>query len=172
MSKEYPCRAVDRSFAPNAPAKFTNSVDLAVTPEQLWEVLVDADAWPKWVSIIKKATWTSAPPHGVGTTRTVDMLGGIVGNEEFLAWEPGVAMAFRFNSISTSGIDAFAEDYKIEPTATGCRLTWTLAMEPVGVQQYAVKLFGPVMNFTFARFLKNLRKYTDERYPAAPRPAS
>jgi hypothetical protein len=33
----------------------------------------------------------------VGTTRTVDMLGGIVGDEEYLVWEPFTRMAFRFN---------------------------------------------------------------------------
>jgi hypothetical protein len=35
-------------------------------------------------------------------------------------------MAFRFNESSTSALAAFAEDYRIEPTAHGCRLTWSL----------------------------------------------
>ena len=69
----------------------------------------------------------------VGTTRTVDMRGGIVGDEEFLAWEPHSHMAFRFNEASTGSIAAFAEDYRIVPTATGCKLTWVMAMKPKGV---------------------------------------
>jgi carbon monoxide dehydrogenase subunit G len=173
MPKEYLCRAVDRSFTEKARFKFTNSVDLPVTPDQAFEVLADVESWPHWVTIIKKATWTSPAPRGVGTTRTVDMVGGIVGNEEFLAWDPGAGMAFRFNSCSTSGVAAFAEDYRIEPTPNGCRLTWTLAMQPAGISRIALPLVQPIMNLTFRRFLVNLRKYTAERYPApAQRPAS
>jgi hypothetical protein len=50
--------------------------------------------------------------HGVGTT----------GDEEFLAWEPHSHMGFRFNNASTGSIAAFAEDYRITPTAGGCHL--------------------------------------------------
>lgn len=57
---------------------------------------------------------------GVGTTRTVDMRGGITGAEEFLAWEPFERMAFRFDVATTGGIAAFAEDYRVAPTPNGC----------------------------------------------------
>jgi hypothetical protein len=87
--------------------------------------------------VITKVTWTSPQPHGIGTTRTVDMRGGIVGDEEFLAWKPFSHMAFRFNEASTGSIAAFGEDYRIVPTATGCNLTWVMAMKPKGVVQPA-----------------------------------
>src|ERR1700739_5118904 len=99
----FPCERVDVSFTENAPFRFRNSVDLAITPEQVFEVFADAESWPRWASVITKVTWTSPEPRGVGTTRTVDMRGGIVGNEEFLAWEPFTRMAFRFNECSTRG---------------------------------------------------------------------
>ncbi|MEO6794458.1 MAG: SRPBCC family protein, partial [Mycobacterium sp.] len=35
----YPCEKVDLSFLQDAPQRFTNSVDLAVTPDQAFEVL-------------------------------------------------------------------------------------------------------------------------------------
>ncbi|WP_176707016.1 SRPBCC family protein, partial [Mycobacterium malmoense] len=89
----FPCEHVDLSFIDSAPFVFRNSVDLAITPEQLFEVLADAQAWPRWASVITKVTWTSPEPRGVGTTRVVEMRGGIVGNEEFLAWEPFSHMA-------------------------------------------------------------------------------
>jgi hypothetical protein len=47
------------------------------------------------------------------------MRGGIIGDEEFLAWEPHSHMAFRFNGASMGSIAASAEDYRIVPTATG-----------------------------------------------------
>lgn len=76
-------------------------VDLAIAPEQLFEVLGDAASWPRWATVITNVTWTSPEPRGVGTTRVVEMRGGIVGNEEFLVWEPFTHMAFRFNECAT-----------------------------------------------------------------------
>jgi Polyketide cyclase / dehydrase and lipid transport len=90
----FACERVDVNFTETAPCRFTNSVDLAVTPEQLFEVLADAEAWPRWASVITNVTWTSPEPRGVGTTRTVDMRGGIIGDEEYLVWEPFTRMAF------------------------------------------------------------------------------
>ena len=104
-----------------------------ITPEQLFEVLADAESWPHWATVITKVTWTSPEPRGVGTTRTVSMRGGIVGDEEFLAWEPFTHMAFRFNESTSNAIAAFAEDYRVVETAGGCHLTWVMAMKPNGL---------------------------------------
>jgi hypothetical protein len=76
----FDCERVDLSFIDNAPYLFRNSVDLAITPEQLFEVLSDAETWPHWAPVITKVTWTSPEPRGVGTTRIVEMRGGIVGD--------------------------------------------------------------------------------------------
>ena len=168
MPKLQPCRAVTVAEIAAAPARFANSVDLAITPEQLFEVLADADAWPKWAKAITKVTWTSPGAAqgqiGVGTTRTVDMRGGIVGEEEFIDWNPPSTMAFYFTATTAPGMEAFAEYYEVVPPPNGCRLTWTLAMWPQGIQKVSLKLFGPIMKRTFAGFLKNLRAYTDERF--------
>ncbi len=132
MAKMFPCECVNVSFTETAPYRFTNSVDLAITPEQLFEVLADAESWPHWASVITNVTWTSPEPRGVGTTRTVDMRGGIVGDEEYLVWEPFTRMAFRFNECSTRAVAAFAENYRVEVIPGGCRMTWTLAQKPAG----------------------------------------
>jgi hypothetical protein len=157
----FPCERVDVDFIDQAPFAFRNSVDLAVTPEQLFEVLSDADSWPRWAKVITKVTWTSPEPRGVGTTRTVEMRGGIVGNEEFLAWEPFTHMAFRFNECSTRSVAAFAEDYRVEVIPGGCRLTWTMAQKPAGAAKLAMVVVGPLLNRSLRRYLRNLRSYTD-----------
>ncbi|MDT5211644.1 MAG: hypothetical protein QOF67_4059, partial [Mycobacterium sp.] len=103
----HPCERVGLDFTAHAPFRFVSTVDLAITPEQLFEVLADAESWPHWATAITKVTWTSPEPRGVGTTRTVNMRGGIVGDEEFLAWEPYSHMAFRFNEASSGSVAAF-----------------------------------------------------------------
>jgi carbon monoxide dehydrogenase subunit G len=157
----FPCERVDASFTDTAPFRFRNSVDLAITPEQLFEVLSDAESWPRWAKVITKVTWTSPEPRGVGTTRVVEMRGGLVGNEEFLAWEPFTHMAFRFNECSSRSVAAFAEDYRVEAIPGGCRLTWTMAQKPAGPAKPAMVVVGPLLNLALRRYLRNLRSYTD-----------
>lgn len=159
------CERVDLDFIESAPYRFVSTVDLNITPEQLFEVLADADSWPQWATVITKVTWTSPEPRGVGTTRTVHMRGGIVGDEEFLAWQPHSHMAFRFNEASTGSIAAFAEDYRLVPTPGGCHLTWVMAMKPNGVAaRVGMALGRPVMGWMFQKFLYNLRDYSDSHY--------
>ncbi|BAV42090.1 SRPBCC family protein [Mycobacterium ulcerans] len=164
----FPCERVDLSFVDpdsgQAPFLYRNSVDLAITPEQLFEVLSDAESWPSWAPVITKVTWTSPPPFRVGTTRTVEMRGGLVGNEEFIAWEPFSHMAFRFNECSTQAVAAFAEDYRVEVIPGGCRLTWTMAQKPAGPARLGMMLFGPLLKLGLRRFLRKLRSYTDARF--------
>lgn len=161
----YPCERVDLDFISDAPFRFVSTVDLAITPEQLFDVLSDAGSWPQWASVITKVSWTSPQPYDIGTTRTVTMRGGIIGDEEFLAWEPYSHMAFRFNEASTTSIAAFAEDYWIVPTDEGCHLTWVMAMKPKGTAARVGMSAGkPLMAWMFQRFLHNLRRYTDQHY--------
>ena len=164
MVRMHPSEHVGIDFVDTAPHRYANSIDLAITPDQLFEVLGDADAWPRWAGVITKVVWTTPEPRGVGTRRTVTMRGGLVGDEEFLAWQPPAMMSFRFNEASTRTVKAFAERYDVVPTPDGCRLTWTLALDVRGPSRWGMPLGKPVMNAVFRRFLKNLRKYTDERF--------
>lgn len=165
----HPCEHVGLDFIDNARFRFRNSVDLAITPEQLFEVFSDAESWPRWVAVIKTVTWTSPKPFGVGTTRNADLRGGIVVSEEFLAWEPFSRIAFRFNGSSTQTFAALAEDYRVEAIPGGCRLNWTMAVQPAGPARLAMPLFAPLLNLTLRRFLRTLRTYTDNRFATAQR---
>lgn len=165
MARTYECERVDLDFIDNAPVRFVSTVDLAITPAQLFDVLADETSWPHWATVITDVEWTSPEPRGIGTTRTVSMRGHIVGDEEFLAWEPFTHMAFRFNTSTSDAIGAFAEDYRVVETETGCHLTWVMAMKPAGLaSRIGMTLGQPVMSWLFQRFLHNLRRYTDERY--------
>jgi hypothetical protein len=165
MATTHPCEPVGLDFIDDAPFRFVSTVNLAISPEQLFEVLADAESWPHWATVITKVVWTSPEPRGVGTTRTVSMRGGIVGDEEFLAWEPFSHMAFRFNQSTSDAISAFAEDYRVVRTPGGCHLTWVMAIKPKGVAgRFGMTLGRPLMAWLFQRFLHNLRRYGHERY--------
>ena len=118
MATMHECRRVGLDFLDSAPSTFSNTVSIALSPDELFGVLARADTWSRWAKVITDVEYTSPEPHGVGTTRVVTMRGGIVGDEEFLAWAPGQTMAFRFNSSTTGTDKASPEIYTIEPTAT------------------------------------------------------
>jgi carbon monoxide dehydrogenase subunit G len=167
VPKLYPCEPVDLDFISSAPFRLSNSVEVAVTPEQLFEVLGDAESWPRFSPVIAKAIWTSPSPYGVGTTRRIEMRVGIVGDEEFLAWEPSGRMTFRFNGCSSRAVAALAEDYRIESASGGCRLTWTLAMKAQGPSRWALLAGKPVMNLASRGFLAGVRRYAEKRFATA-----
>jgi hypothetical protein len=41
-----PCERVELDFIDSAPFRFVSTVDLSITPEQVWQVLDDAESWP------------------------------------------------------------------------------------------------------------------------------
>lgn len=108
------------------PHATTLTHDFAVPAQQLWQSLLDAEAWTHWLPLTK-VIWTSPEPFGVGTTRTVE-IGAQQIDETFFAWEDGRHMAFWFNR-SSLPVRAVAEDYVVEPTDSGSRLIWTFRFD-------------------------------------------
>ena len=100
MKPLHDCTVVGLDYLTTAPTSITVAVTARATPAQVFAALEDAAAWPKWAPAIKKVTWTSPKPFGLGTTRTVDLVAGMVAEEEFIGWEPNRRMAFYFTRTS------------------------------------------------------------------------
>lgn len=107
----------------------------------VWLALKDADTWTRWLDI-DHVEWTSPKPLHKGATRTV-MAGKTVIEEVFPVWEENKEMGFYF-SASTLPIKQFAESYRLQPTASGCKMTWTFRMEA-----------NPILKFIFNRVMVN-----------------
>lgn len=168
------CERVGLDYFDAAPVRFTASETIAATPEQVFAVFLDAEAWTKWVFAITKVEWTAPFPLEVGSTRTVHMLGGLAAYEEFLAWEPGRRMAFRFNELSKPIASAFGEDYQVTDLGDGrSRVDWVMAMTPAGASRHTMGVMKPGMGWFIRRTLTNFRKYVEAHPPAvADDPAS
>jgi hypothetical protein len=159
----YQCDRVGLELIETARFRSTNSVDLAVTPSQLWQVLEEAESWPRW-SMLTKMTWTSPRPYRVGSTRAIETRGGARAIEEVIAWHPQYHLAFRMNQISEDIAGGSVEEHRIEATLQGCRLTWTLAHDPKNPALLAKLLAKRVMNRKYRQYLAKLRHYTDSRF--------
>ncbi|HYZ69982.1 MAG TPA: SRPBCC family protein [Mycobacterium sp.] len=158
----FPCERVGLHFIETAPFRFSNSVDLTITPGQLWQVLEEPESWPRW-SFVKKMTWTNPERLGVGSTRTIELRHGTA-IDEVIAWKPHSHMAFRIIQDSDSSQRASVEELRIEPTPTGCRLTWTLAHDPKNPSLLAKILAKRAMKWQYTEYLDKLRQYTDQRF--------
>lgn len=151
------CTTFDRDFFQTAPCIFTNRVSLACTPEQLFEVFEDPASWPRWAPGIGEVEWTSPKPYGPGTTRTVRFWGGMSVYEDFFVFDAPREMAFRFYGTSERVWKAFGEHYAVEPTADGCRLTWTVAYDPAGfIGSWPIR---QVMKLNFKLYMALLKRY-------------
>jgi len=155
------CEKVGLDYFETAPVRWEATEVIRATPEEIFAVFLDGPSWTKWVFAITDVKWTSPFPIDVGSTRSVHMRGGLVGHEEFIAWEPGKRMAFRFNEVSKGGIDAFAEDYTVTDIGDGrCVVDWVMAMTPGGSTR-GMSVTDPVMAAFIRHTLKNFRKYVE-----------
>ena len=97
--------------------------------ETLWAALSADDAVVSWGPGVTTTRWVGQRPYGVGTVREVTVGGVATVREKFYRWDENERMTFAVVESSRPGIRRFAEDYVVEPTPTGSRLTWTVAVE-------------------------------------------
>jgi len=161
------CEKVGVDFFDTAPTIHRASVEVSATPERIFDLLLDANAWVTWAFPITKVDWTSGFPLEVGSTRNVHMRGGLVGYEEFIAYEHGSRMAFRFNAASKKGIRAFAEDYQVTPLPGGrCTVAWTMAMDTGRTPGIADKMTNPLMGLGLKYMLGKFGKLIESDFVA------
>lgn len=161
------CEKVGLDYFETAPTIYTATETIRATPDEIFDAFLDADAWVEFAMPIEKVVWTSGFPIEVGSTRDVHMKGDMVAHEEFLAWDHGERMAFRFNQINKGNITAFAEDYKVTDLGDGrCTVEWTMAMGAPGETPkggIGGTIRNVVMGTMVKRILRNFRKLVESR---------
>ncbi len=159
----YPMEDIDQRFFSDNKFAFTATATLNCTPDRLFEIFEDAEAWPVWAGAIQKVEWTSPQPFDIGTTRTVYMQGNLEGYEEFIAWERGKHMAFKFAGANKDNMYAFGEDYKVTDLGNGqCDLVWIMALKPKGFSKVVLSVFRPIMGRYVQSLANGLKKYVDD----------
>ena len=163
MSDYFECTKVGVEFLEQTANVFVAQEIVTASPEQIFDVFEDAHAWTVWAMPIQKVEWTSPKPFGVGTTRSVHMMGGMIGHEEFVEWQRGKRMAFTFVGCSKYATDKFIEDYRVSDLGDGrCKVEWYMAIEARGLSQYLMFLTRPLMRFSNRRMLKKFKQYTED----------
>ncbi|MEL6185168.1 MAG: SRPBCC family protein [Myxococcota bacterium] len=160
-ARRFDYRKLDPGFVEQAPVRFTVERELPCTPERLFEIFEDAEAWTKWAGL-KFVTWTSEKPYGAGTTRTVGV-GPIEIDEVFFTFDRGERMSFYVASGTTQLLAAFAEDYRVRAVGTDrCHFSWSFGVELAGLARVLHPLVGLAAKQNFAGALAKLETYVAE----------
>lgn len=162
MSDYFECTKVGVEFLQQTRNVFVAREVIKATPQQIFDVFEDAHAWTEWAMPILKVEWTSPKPYGVGTTRSVHMMGDMVGYEEFVEWERGKRMAFSFIGCSKDATEKFLEDYRVTDLGDGtCEVEWYMAMEVRGFSRHIMFLTRPIMRLMNRRMFGKFKKYAE-----------
>jgi uncharacterized protein YndB with AHSA1/START domain len=122
-------RPEDLSFVERAPIVVRAETTVAASPAEVWPAFADAPAWTQWFTGMKDAHYTSAAPFGVGSTRSVHVL-GLRADETILAFDPGQRFAFRVDATNLPMLDALVELVTFEAVGSGTRVVYRQALDP------------------------------------------
>lgn len=158
MTRWFPLSPADDDFLSSAPAITTQVLDVPVPAATLWAALAADDAVVSWGPGATACRWTGGKPYGVGTVREVTVAGVVTVREHFYRWDEGKRMTFFVAESTRPGIRRMAEDYVVEETATGSRLTWTVAMEVAHLAGPTAIVLKPVLGLAIGSMVSGLRK--------------
>ena len=163
MTNYYECIPVGLEFLEETKNVFRSEQIVKATPEQIFDVFEDEEAWTVWAFPIQRVEWTSPKPFGVGTTRSVYMMGELKVYEEFVAWERGKRMAFTFVGASKDNPERFLEDYRVTDLGNGtCRVEWYMGMEKRGGVTWRDTFTRPIMTMVNRHMFRKFKRYTEE----------
>lgn len=144
MTRWFKLDPVDHTFFDRAQYRYDFPLELAASAEQVWEGLTGRSP-QSWCRMLTRVDYTSRGPHGVGATRTSEVAwGALKFREHFFDWDDANRRhAFYVDAVNLPLVRAFAEEYVVTPTASGCRFTWTFAFDANPTLSGAVKLGLP-----------------------------
>lgn len=158
MTRWYPLEPADDDFLRTAPARTVQVIDVPVPAETLWAALTADDAVVSWGPGATKVRWVGERPLGVGTVRELTIGGVATVRELFYRWDEGHRKSFAVTESTLPGIRRIAEDYLVETTPTGSRLTWTMAVEMSLLAGPTRFLVAPVLSLGIGAMARGLKK--------------
>lgn len=162
----FQCKQFDLGYFSSAPVINRYEREIPTSPEILFAIFEDQHSWPKWVPGIAKVEWTSPPPFGMNTTRTVTFVGGMEVYEHFIAWEHKKELAFCFTAATQRVWASFGERYQIEDLGGNrSKLTWTVAYEPTYIFAKLHFALGPILKRGLGLIMDSLVRFSRQTAP-------
>lgn len=123
----------------NQPLPISAAVEVAATPESVWEVISDVRRMSDWSPECRKIVVIGSPKEGVGTTFVgVNRRGWAVWptTSKVVRYEPGRAVAWKTRESGATW------SYELTPTASGTSITGRRELPAFSI---ATKVMAPVI---------------------------
>jgi uncharacterized protein YndB with AHSA1/START domain len=109
----------------------TVSRSVNASPDKVWGVLVDLDAWPRWGPTVSRAELDQTGPLGLGSRGRIKTAVGVWLPFKIIEFEAGRRWKWEVAGIP-------ATRHAVEPKCDGCRVAfgapwWAMAYLPVCV---------------------------------------
>jgi Polyketide cyclase / dehydrase and lipid transport len=154
-----PC---DLGFCERSPHRIVTEAVLPLDPARAFEAIASERELGAWLDDFVACRWTSDAPHGVGSTRRVDLRMLRV-KERFLAWDPGDRLTFTITASTVPLMRRAVEDFRLSPLGPGrTRLSWTVHYELRGWASPFDAIARAVFGRLFRRSAENLTRYAAE----------
>lgn len=147
----FPTTPTELDFTTSSPNKLSFDAIVEARPARVFDIFAKGEAQETWFQDLKAVRWNGPEPHGVGTTREVE-LKLLTVKERFVAWEPGVRLTFSIDAITLPIVKRMMEDLQFEAVGEkGTRLVWTVHYEPTLV----MKPLHPVAKLVFGKMFRS-----------------
>lgn len=143
-------RTVDLDFAESAPVRLVFHQEARASPEALFAALSEVDSWPEWYGGVTKARLLEG-----GEQRVVHLRGGTRFLETIIATPPA-RYSYRIEETNAPGVRAMLEDWRLEPSGTGTRVQYTLALDGTALCRAVVRMLGPALRRAFRDAVRTL----------------
>lgn len=155
----YPARADGDAIFETAALVIPVTLELDATPAQVWEALGSDEMW-SWAPVLDRLRWLTPRPLGEGSVRAIRVARLFTLEEHFYRWEEGRRATFHVVGVTRPVLNALAEDFVLEPTASGgTRLTWTFALDPKLPGAHLLARFaGPLLRAGNRSLIAGIRK--------------
>lgn len=150
----------DPSFVDSSPHRIAVVETIDAPPERVFDIFATGAGQAEWMRDFKACRWTSGEPHGVGTTREIE-LKVITVKERFLIWERGRRLAFSVEASTVPLVSQMMEDMRFEPEygGTSTRLVWHIHYVPTRVATPIHPIARAIFGHMFASSAKNLAEW-------------
>jgi uncharacterized protein YndB with AHSA1/START domain len=147
------------SYVDSSAHRIANVVLIEASPERVFDIFATGERQDEWFQDFVACRWTSGEPHGVGTTREIE-LKLLTVKERFLAWERGKRLAFSIDAITLPIVNQMVEDMHFEPALGGStRLIWHVHYSPSLLATPIHPAARAIFSRMFSQSAKNLAKW-------------
>jgi hypothetical protein len=161
--------AVEVDFIDGAPIRILRSGVVHAPVDAVFNAIAcHPNGYARWFPGFSTAsTWTSNPPHGVGSQRHMQALGSSF-EETVLAWKADEEFAFRADAFPFPGHAAFAERWRMRAVDDdSTELSWVVAIEPTRLAPVVHGIWLLVTRMMMRLAARGLSKHLDAKPPAS-----